>query len=121
MHADPALGSPLLAGRGAFAKYPGVLAGTTALHRHHFGIGLGRHPGQAAGQHPVAVGTGHRIDPHADRPWLQLPCFGLPDRRLGQLRQFLGDIGVGAGLYTLRQYLALSIVQVATEHGSKAL
>ncbi len=53
-------------------EHPGILARPTALHRHHLGIGLGRHAGQAAGQHPITVITGHGVDTHTDGAVLQV-------------------------------------------------
>ncbi|MNO87212.1 hypothetical protein D3C76_786310 [compost metagenome] len=103
------------------AKHPGVLAGTTALHRHHFGIGLGGNPGQATGQYPITLGRGHGVHAHADGPRLQLALLGLPYRRLGQLRQLLGHVGVRPGLDASGQGLALGRVEITTEYRAEAL
>ncbi|MNY16631.1 hypothetical protein D3C86_1499060 [compost metagenome] len=121
MHTDVALGLPLFAAGRTLSQHPGVLAGATALHRHHFGIGLGGDPGQAARQDPVTLTTGHRIHAHADRTGLQLTIFGLPDRRLGQLRQFLRHIGVWPCLHALGELLALFFTQITTKYRRKAL
>ena len=37
----------------ALTQHPGVLAGPSALHRDHLGVGLAGHSGQAAGQYPL--------------------------------------------------------------------
>ncbi|MNZ75097.1 hypothetical protein D3C78_935680 [compost metagenome] len=121
MHADVALGLPLFAAGRTIAQHPGVFAGATALHRHHFGIGVGGDPGQATGQHPITLAAGHRIYAHADGPGLQLTVFGLPDRRLGQLRKFLRYISVWPGLHALGELLALFFTQVAAKYRCKAL
>lgn len=115
------LRAPLLAAGGAFAEHPGVLARAAALHRHHLGIGLGSHAGQTAGQYPVTVGAGHGVDAHADGAVLQVVFDGVPHRRLGQLRQLLGDIRVRPRAHALGQGLALCVVQVTAEDRVEAL
>ncbi|KAI3483332.1 hypothetical protein L1887_53787 [Cichorium endivia] len=118
-HAEAATDLPLFTTGGVFAEDPRVLAGAAALHRHHFGIGLGSHPGQAARQHPPALGAGHGIHAHAHGTVLQ--AFVLPHRRLGQLRQLLGDVGVGTRPQALGQRPALGRIQVPAQQRLEAL
>ena len=52
---------------------------------------------------------------------MQLTVLGLPDRRLGQLREFLRNIGVRPGLHALCQDLTLFFTQITAKHRSEAL
>ena len=104
-----------------FTQHPGVLARTAALHRHHFGVGFGGYPGQAAGHYPVTLGAGHGKHPHANGARCQLAFFRLPDRRLRQLRQRLGDIGIRPRLEAFGQFGTLRLVQITTKHRGKTL
>ncbi|MNX66757.1 hypothetical protein D3C86_978590 [compost metagenome] len=121
MHTDVALGLPLFAARRTIAQHPGVFTGAAALHRHHFGIGLGGDPGQATGQYPISLAAGHCIHTHADGTGLQLTVFGLPDRRLGQLSKFLRHIGIRTRLHALCELVALLITQITAKYRCKAL
>ncbi|MNZ77670.1 hypothetical protein D3C78_962230 [compost metagenome] len=121
MHTDVALGLPLFAARRTIAQHPGVFTGAAALHRHHFGIGLGGDPGQATGQYPISLAAGHCIHAHADGTGLQLTVFGLPDRRLRQLCELLRHIGVWTRLHALGEFLTLLFTQITAKYRSKTL
>ncbi|MNZ74402.1 hypothetical protein D3C78_928500 [compost metagenome] len=117
-HVPDAQHTPPLPGLAAdvpLAEHPGVLARPAPLHRQGARTGAGRHPGQAAGHHPVAVGAGHGEHAHADRSRFQPAALGLPDRRLGKQRTLLADIGVGPLAQALGQRRALLGIQLGTE------